>query len=96
MTLFIFVRLHALAGRHTDVQRAACAVIDATRREPGCLGIQLYHSNKDGDLFYIHSQWRDEAAFEEHARLAHTRTFIATVSELIDHPLDVVRTTAVA
>ncbi|HWW21145.1 MAG TPA: hypothetical protein VNZ06_10100 [Steroidobacteraceae bacterium] len=34
-------------------------------------------------------------AFQEHARLPHTRTFIERVCPLIDHRLDVVRATQV-
>jgi quinol monooxygenase YgiN len=43
-------------------------------------------------LFFIHSQWKDEAAFEVHAGLPHTVAFIERVQALIDHPLDIHRT----
>ncbi len=39
--------------------------------------------------FYIHSRWRDMAAFERHAGLPHTVRFVASVEPLIDHPLTV-------
>ena len=42
-------------------------------------------------LFYIHSRWTDEAAFDLHAQLPHTVRFIERVGPLIDHPLDVTR-----
>ena len=38
----------------------------------------------------------DEAAFEHHATLPHTVRFIERVQMLIDHPLDVTRSTALA
>jgi quinol monooxygenase YgiN len=47
---------------------------------------------RDPQLFYIHSRWKDEAAFEVHAGLPHTVRFLARVQPLIDHPLDVTRT----
>jgi quinol monooxygenase YgiN len=43
-------------------------------------------------LFYIHSRWKDEAAFEAHATLPLTPRFIERVETLIDHPLDATRT----
>ena len=42
--------------------------------------------------FYIHSQWKDEAAFDHHVQLQHTMRFVEKVQALIDHPLDVTRT----
>jgi quinol monooxygenase YgiN len=43
-------------------------------------------------LFYIHSRWTGEEAFETHAALPHTVRFLERVEQLIDHPLDVTRT----
>jgi quinol monooxygenase YgiN len=37
------------------------------------------------------SRWRDEQAFELHARLPHTVRLIDRVQTQIDHPLDVGR-----
>ena len=63
-----------------------------TREEPGCLSIHAFRSVGDRQLFYIHSHWKDVAAFETHAGLPHTVRFIARVTPLIDHALDVART----
>jgi quinol monooxygenase YgiN len=95
MTLYIFARLHAMAGKEAEVEHTARTVIEATRHEPGCLGIHLYCSNKTPGLFYIHSQWRDEVAFEAHAGLPHTRAFVERVNALIDPPLEAVRSTRI-
>jgi quinol monooxygenase YgiN len=46
---------------------------------------------RDPLLFYIHSRWKDEAAFERHAGLPHTLRFVERVAPLIDHALDVTR-----
>lgn len=92
MDLFIFARFHARPGNEELVAAAVRAVVGPTRAEPGCLGIHAFRSLRDPRLFYIHSRWRDEAAFELHAELPHTVQFIRRVEPLIDHPLDVVRT----
>ncbi len=62
-----------------------------TRGEEGCLSIHAFRSTRDPLLFYIHSRWTGEAAFELHAGLPHTVRFLARVHPLIDHPLDVTR-----
>jgi quinol monooxygenase YgiN len=92
MELFIFARFHARSGQEAAVAHAVRDTVAASREEPGCLGIHAFRSVRDQRLFYIHSRWKDEAAFETHAGLPHTVRFIERVTPLVDHPLDVTRT----
>ena len=89
--LFIFARFHARPGQEAAVEAALREVVPPSRDEPGCLGIHAFRSTRDARLFYIHSRWKDEAAFETHAGLPHTIRFIARVEPLLDHALDVTR-----
>ena len=66
-------------------------ILVPTRSEPGCLGINAFRSVRDTRLFYIHSRWTDEQAFDLHATLPHTVRFIERVEPLLDHSLDVTR-----
>ncbi len=92
MELFIFGRFHACAGQEAAVEATIRDVIGPSRAEPGCLAIAAYRSVRDPRLFWIHSRWIDEAAFDIHAELPHTVRFVERVQQLIDHPLDVTRT----
>jgi quinol monooxygenase YgiN len=96
MELFIFARFHAREGQEDAVAAAMREVAGPTGAEPGCLAIGAYRSNRDPRLFYIHSRWRDEAAFDLHARMPHTVRFIETVEKLVDEPLEVTRAKAIA
>ena len=96
MELYIFVRFHARPGSEGAVAEALFEVVPLTRGEPGCLGIHAFRSTRDPRLFYIHSRWKDEAAFENHAGLPHTIRFLNRVEPLIDHPLDVTRAEQIA
>jgi quinol monooxygenase YgiN len=89
--LTIFGRFHAREGCEAQVSAAIAEVVPPTRAEAGCLGIEGYADTRDPRLFFIHSTWPDEAAFEIHAALPHTVRFLQTVQALIDHPLDVRR-----
>jgi quinol monooxygenase YgiN len=89
--VFIFARFHARPGHAGAVAEALLDVVAPSRAEPGCLGIHAFRSIRDPELFYIHSSWKDEAAFESHAGLPHTVRFLERVAPLIDHPLDVTR-----
>jgi quinol monooxygenase YgiN len=95
MELFIFARFHARVGDEGSLAEALHEVLAPTREEPGCLSIHAFRSIRDPRLFYIHSRWRDEAAFDSHARLPHTVRFVECVESLIDHPLDVTRATRI-
>lgn len=90
--LVIFVRFHAKPGNQSSVERALLDVLEPSRREAGCVSIHAHRSIRDPQLFYLHSMWNDEAAFEIHARLPHTVRFIEAVEPLIDHALEVART----
>jgi quinol monooxygenase YgiN len=93
--LFIFARFHARRGNEDAVGEALLDVVALSREEPGCLGIHAFRSTRDPQLFYIHSRWKDDAAFETHAGLPHTIRFVGRVELLIDHPLEVTRATRI-
>ena len=94
--IHIIARFRARAGNEAAVEGSIREVQVPTRKEAGCLGHHYYRSTRDPRLFFIHSHFRDEAAFDLHAELPHTVKFIEEVEKLIDHPLDVNRTEQVS
>ena len=96
MELSIFARFHAREGQGAAVAAALQDVVGPSREEPGCLSIDAFRSTLDLRLFYIHSRWLDDAAFETHALMPHTVQFIARVTPLIDHQLEVTRARPIA
>lgn len=89
MELFLFARFHARPGCESALREAIHTVKGPTELEPGCLSYQAFQSVRTQGEFYVHSRWRDKAAFELHASLPHAVQFISTVEALIDHPLSV-------
>jgi quinol monooxygenase YgiN len=89
---YVFVRLHAREGEESAVEEALRDVTRPSREEPGCLSFHTFRSTRDRRLFYIHSRWVDEAAFQAHAELPHTVRFLKRVDALLDQPRDVART----
>ena len=92
MEQYVFVRLHAREGEERAVEEALREVTAPSREEPGCLSFHIFRSMRDRRLFYIHSRWADEAAFQAHAELPHTVRFLKRVDALLDQPRDVTRT----
>jgi len=92
MELFIFARFHAREGRENAVAEALREVATPTRAEAGCRAMNYFRSIRDPRVFFVHSRWVDDDAFEIHAGMPHTVRFIEEVEPLIDHPLEVERT----
>jgi quinol monooxygenase YgiN len=91
MELYIFGRFHARAGNEAAVAEVINDVLVPTRAEAACISVHAFRSIRDTRLFFIHSRWVSEEAFDIHANLPHTVRFIERVEPLIDHPLDVTR-----
>jgi quinol monooxygenase YgiN len=92
MEQYVFVRLHAREGEEGVVEEALREVAGPSREEAGCLSFHVFRSMRDRRLFYIHSQWVNEAAFQKHAELPHTVRFLKRVDALLDQTRDVTRT----
>ena len=96
MELVIFARFHVREGNEATAAQVLRRQTEGVRKEHGCLDIQAYRSIRDPRLFYIHSRWVDEAAFEVHADLPRTVAFVQRMEALIDHPFDAARTQPLA
>ncbi|HET6156896.1 MAG TPA: antibiotic biosynthesis monooxygenase [Dongiaceae bacterium] len=91
MEIFIFARFHAREGQQAALAAALRAQVGPVRAEPGCLEMGVYRSVRNPRLFWIHSRWADEAAFDMHANLPNTERFMERTEQLIDHPFDATR-----
>ena len=96
MELFIFARFHAREGEEAALAAVLGEQVPAARVEPGCLAIAAHRSIRDPRLFWIHSRWSSEAAFEVHAELPQTARFVTRMEQLIDHPFEATRNRAIA
>jgi quinol monooxygenase YgiN len=91
MSLIIFARFHASAGHEDRVAAGIAETAAASGQEADCLGIEVYRSIDDPQLFYVHSKWTSIATFESHGRSPHSQRLVEQVLPLLDRPLDVTR-----
>jgi quinol monooxygenase YgiN len=89
---FVYTRVYVKEGAQHIVATAIQEVLGPTRQEFGCVKIDAFASTRDPRLFYIHSRWEDEAAFDDHLQFPHTIQFVERIQTLIDHPMEVNRT----
>ena len=94
MEMFFFGRFHAREGEAEAVAAALRDVLAPSRAEAGCRAIAAFRSTRDPRLFYVHSRWVDEAAFDLHATLPHTVRFVERVMPLLDQPFEATRANA--
>ena len=92
MEIYIFAKFHVREGMEGEAQKALQEVVQASREEAGCVEIHGYRGIKDARVYYIHSMWKDAAAFELHGTLPHTVRFLERIVELCDQERDVKRT----
>lgn len=95
MPVYVFARLDPLPGKELQVHDELMRVLGPTRAEPGCLRIHVYATFLQPSappVYFIHSQWIDEAAFDAHVALPHTQNFARAVELLLKEPLKAVRT----
>src|SRR5689334_5193949 len=96
MELVIIARFHARENQEAAVRSALATQIAFVRaHEPDCSFIDAYASKRNPRLFFIYSRWREEGAFEVHAELPNTLSFVAKMEALIDHPFDATRASSV-
>jgi hypothetical protein len=62
------------------------------RFTPLFIRIHLYEAVSEPLVFYIHSEWVDEAAFDAHPQLPHMTRFLSLARELTTHPVKGIRT----
>ena len=91
MSIHFITRLEPQPSQEAALREELRRVLEATRKEDGCLAIHAFESTLEPRTFAIHSEWVDEAAFEFHAQLPHTIAFVHAAEELMNHPIQGLR-----
>ena len=65
------VRLLTKAGLEVEVARTFRPLIEASRKEPGCLMYIVHQRKDDPRHFLVYEQYKDEAAVDSHRESPH-------------------------
>lgn len=60
-------------------REAVAALVDATRREAGCLAYNFAEDALEPGLFLISERWADEAAINAHNKTPHLAAFMGAL-----------------
>jgi len=74
--IVLIVHMTVKPDTEEDCKRLLREMVDATRKEPGCLQYIAHQSTENPLNFSIYEQYVDEAAFQAHRDSAHFAWYI--------------------
>ena len=83
----IVARVTVKQGQEAAFIGVASVLVEATRKEPGCLFYTLYQSPMDTKSFIFYEEYKDQAAFESHSNSDHFKVFASALGEIMDGDL---------
>ncbi|MGH6805299.1 MAG: putative quinol monooxygenase [Ensifer adhaerens] len=82
--------LTAQPGKRDALRDGLLALIEPTRREPGCLDYVLFEMQEEPGTFYMREAFTDRAALDAHFQTPHFQAFAAAIEDLLVRPLQLV------
>ena len=83
----VVARVTVKEGREAAFIAVGNVLVEATRKEPGCLFYTLYQSTTDSKTFVFYEEYKDQAAFDLHANSDHFKTFAGAIGDIVDGDL---------
>ena len=81
--IYVVATFRIRPGALEPFVEAAYLLIDAARREPGCLYYDLHASVTDPDRVMCFEQWSDREAFDRHFATPHLAAFGDAIEDLV-------------
>ena len=63
-----------------EAVEAVHKVVQATKKEAGCLVYDFYADLADPNRFHVYEEWESDGALDDHMDAAHTREFLAAIA----------------
>ena len=83
----IVARVTVKEGQEAAFINVASVLVEATRKEPGCLFYTLYQSPQDPKSFIFYEEYKDDAAFDFHSNSDHFQAFAGAIGDMLDGDL---------
>jgi len=78
----IIARIAVKEGKENEFIEIASKLVAATRAEEGNLFYSLYQSTEDPLIFIVYEEYKDDAAFDTHAKSAHFAAFAEATKDI--------------
>ena len=77
--IVLVAELQAKAGEEEAVGKALLAMVEPTRKEPGCFCYNLHQSKKDKSQFMFYELWASQAALDTHGQSPHMEAMLQAI-----------------
>jgi quinol monooxygenase YgiN len=94
--LTVVAELIAKPGREDDLKIELLRMVEATRREEGCVQYDLHVGTDQPGSFVFYENWTSREALDRHAASPHLQAFGAKAPELLAQPTRVLTCTRIA
>jgi quinol monooxygenase YgiN len=74
-------------GQEVAFADVAKVLVEATRKEPGCIFYNLYQSPQDPKSFIFYEEYKDDAAFASHGSSEHFKAFAGAIPDMLAEEL---------
>ena len=71
--IILTAMVKAKPGQEDAVKEVLVALVELTRKEPGCLCYSLHQSKSDRTQFMFYEQWASKAAIDAHGKTPHMK-----------------------
>jgi len=85
-SLTVVAEMTALPGKEGALRQELLKLVEASRREEGCLQYDLFVGADDPRLFIFLENWTSRAALDRHLQSPHIRAFANVSRELRETP----------
>ena len=82
-TLRVIARIKARPNKVSELLSVLSALVEPTRKEPGCLSYILLQNNEDPTDFAFVEEWQSNMALESHFMTKHFKDAMITLPNLL-------------
>lgn len=86
VALYGFAR--AKPGRQADLLRVITATVTRTRAAPGCEQYEVHTTAETPDVLVFYERWSSGPELLRHMQQPSTRSFLASVGDLLERPFE--------
>ena len=82
--IHVFAILTAQPGKEQILRDALLAMIEPTKKEPGCISYMLHGDPKNPAVFYLFEIYKDQAATDVHMNSPHLAALLEKAGPILD------------
>ena len=87
--LTVIAKVRAKPGCESEVEAELRKLVEATRKEDGCLNYDLHRSQTEPAVFMFYENWTNRAALDAHAASPHMKAWGAKQPSLLAHGVEI-------